>query len=141
MTDKEFEELALSKVRPGQFAPVAIHDADNDTLEILISNESYRRHTTDDPYIVVYSGRDSDEITGVLIRQFARFMKGIRPDIHLEVHNGKFKVAYLFKAIREHSKKAKNGNTLAILIKKLEDLANKFDLEASLEGCAASTTG
>ena len=141
MTNEEFQNLVLSKADRGSFKPLVNYDPDGDTLEVLISNESHRIQNTDDRFIKVYCGRDSGDVTGVRISGIKRFITDIEkesPDIHLEVHNGRFKVAYLFRAIREKSKKGKM--TLGVLIKRLEEFAEEHGLEANIGGCAASAT-
>lgn len=138
MTNEEFQNLVLSKVKPGKFQPMVIYDPDNDSLEVLISDESYREEKTGDRFFVVYCGRESGDVTGVLIRRFTELVKDmedVTPDIRLEIETGKFKVVHLFKAIREKSRKGKM--TLGVLIKRLEEVAEECDLEANLCGCAS----
>jgi|GEM_PF-6827121 len=98
-----------------------------------------RRQQTDNEFIVIYCGRESGDVTGILIRKITRFIKDIendQPDVRLVVQNGKFKVVHLIKAIRE---KAKKGNTtLGILIKQLEEAAQDYDLEANIGGGCAT---
>jgi hypothetical protein len=117
MTNMEFEQLVLSKVKPGPFKPLALYDSQNDSLEILISDESYRRERIDE-HLTLYVGRDSEEITGAVIkgvRHFADTAKNL--DVMFEVSDGDFKVSHLFAAIRKQSKEK---SVLALLISKLE---------------------
>lgn len=79
MTETEFEKLVLSKVRTGPFQPMVLHDCDNDALEVLISDESYKAENAGDG-LVVYCGRESGSITGVRIRNITRFIKDINID-------------------------------------------------------------
>jgi hypothetical protein len=117
MTNEEFEKLVLSKVEPGPFKPIALYDPQNDSLEILISDESYRRERIDE-HLSVYNGRESEEITGAVIKGVKHFVDTAKDlDVMFGVRNGDFKVLHLFKAIRKQSKKK---SVLALLISKLE---------------------
>jgi hypothetical protein len=141
MTNKEFEELVLSRTsESGSFKPKVIYDLDDDSLEVLVSPETYRIEKPDGCSIFVYCGLDSGAVTGVLITKVSRIIKDMKnnqPDIHLEVHNGKFKVKYLFRAIREQTSKQRKM-ILGVLIKQLEEAAERYDLEANFGGCAAA---
>jgi hypothetical protein len=139
MTNEEFAKLVLNDAGQAPFQPVVMYNPFDDALEVLISNESHRIRKTDDRFIEVYIGRDTGDVTGARISSIRRFIKDMAkdaPDIHFEVHGGKFKVAYLFRAIIEQSKKRKK--TFGVLIKSLEETAENYDLEANI-GCPAST--
>jgi hypothetical protein len=142
MTNEDFAQLALSKVRSGSFKPLVNYCPDEDSLEVLVSDETYREESYRDNriqkcgFLTVFYGRDSGNVVGIRIDRVGGLIEDIEkdpPDIRFEIHNGRFKVAHLFRAIREKSKK--NSMTLAVLIRPLEKAAEDFNLEANT--CAA----
>lgn len=130
MTNDEFAQLVLSKVEPGSFVPVALYNPDNDSLEVLISPETYRVMKTNVPWFTVYTGIESEKITGVRIGHVTSLIKDVQndpPDIRLEVHDGKCKVAHLFRAIQEKAKKERT--VLSLVIQKLQEEFAEHDLD------------
>ncbi|HYV38897.1 MAG TPA: hypothetical protein VE988_24650 [Gemmataceae bacterium] len=128
MTNVEFQEFVLSKAATGPFEPMVLYNKDTDTLEVLVSNESSRTQLIEPSFTVCY-GRESGEVTGAIITGIQRFINDIAnepPDIRFEVHNGRFKIVHLFRAIRKMSKTNGTEKTREIVVlvcKTLEEAA------------------
>lgn len=138
MTNEEFKNLVLSRTDPNQqFRPVAVYNTRDDSLEILISDESYRCDRVDKTF-TVYTGRESDQVVGAMIRGVRHLLKTeqrCHPEaIHLEVHEGKVKVVHIFRRIREEFKEKQPAPMvgLNLVIEKLEEAAELNDLEADV---------
>jgi hypothetical protein len=138
MTDQEFEQLILSKVKP-EFKPLAIYDADNDSLEIMISNESYRMERTGDSCVYVYVGRESAEITGAIIKRYKKRYVEDPSHVWFEVNDKNVKTSRLLKLIRE-----RQGHvapvTVKLLIERLEKMAEDNELETDVGGLVGCGT-
>src|SRR5437870_8351774 len=117
MSNEEFERLVLSKVPPdGPFKPMATYDPDDDTIEFLTSNESYRAERIDS-LVTVYYGRESKEIIGSLIRGVSKFLKSLgkgSANVRLEIRDDKIKLVHLFKAALAHRSKSKKVTPTAV---------------------------
>lgn len=138
MTNEEFKDLVLSKPDPDrEFKPFAVYSQRDDSLEILISDESYRCDRVDKT-LTVYTGRDSDRVVGAMVRSVRHLLNTEQrrhPDaIQLEVHDGKVKVVHLFRRIREEFKEKQVGSMvgLNLVIQKLEEAAEQNNLEADV---------
>ena len=135
MTNKEFRKHVLDQVNPGPFKPIAHYNPDDDSLEVLLSNENYRTKLTE-PHFTVYYRRDTGEIIGGRITKVSRFIKDImknHPDLRVEVHSSKVKVVHIFKAIRELSQAEKEGKPLEWnAYKTLEEAAEKLHLQVEM---------
>jgi hypothetical protein len=137
MSMGEFEQYVLAQASGDAFRPMVLYNQDDDSLEVLISDENYRSEKIES--FVVYVGRESGDVTGVLIRHVSRLAKDIQndpPDIRLVIHDGKIKVSRLFKAIRESKKQLV---VLINLMKQLEEAVEQYDLEANIGTCAAGS--
>jgi len=136
----EFAELVLQKARQAPpFKPMASYNADDDSLEILISDENYvTRRSEDDRFVTVYLGRDTGDVIGLLINHVRRFIKDgnidHEPTVRVEIRKGKLKVVHLIRALRDQSIRQKT--MFGVLIKQIEEVAEEEDLEATM--CAGA---
>jgi hypothetical protein len=135
MTNEQFKELALSKVQPGKFRPTVLYDRLNDRLEILISDESYRVERLDQ-VVSIYSGRETQQITGALVKGVRHFVDVAKdqPDVRFEIHDGKFNVVHFFKAMQRN--RPKTNTLFNLLIQKLEEVDEENPLDANIGNLA-----
>jgi hypothetical protein len=140
MTNEEFQALVASRVSERPFKPMSIYDPDEDKLEFLVANESYREQRIDS-CLTVYYGRETREIIGAVINGFTKFLKpfGERVDrVQLEIRNGKVKLVQVFDVAMQHSKAKHPNITVVLVLEKLRKVAEDNDLEANIGNLACS---
>jgi len=142
MTNEEFQKLVVSKVPVGHaFRPMSIYDPDDDTIEFLTSNESYRVERVDS-LVTVYYGRETKEIIGSLIKGVSKSLPKIAgegTDLWLEIRSGRIRLVHFFQAIRKHCSKKKTAKpTILIVYEKLEQLAEVNSLETDIGNLSES---
>ena len=142
MANEEFQKLVIGQVPDQPFQPLSIYDPDEDTIEFLTSNESYRAERIDS-LVTVYYGRESKEIIGSLIRGVSKFLKSLgkgSANVRLEIRDDKIKLVHLFKAALAHRSKSKKVTPTAVFVyEKLGQVAQENDLEANVAGLVMSS--
>ncbi len=133
MDPQDFENLVMSKLEPGEFRPVVTIDHQEDTLEVLVTNETYRLQAIEGKRsATLYVGRDSGEVVGIRITGISRISPP--PDqVHFTVLESDGAVrSYVLKVFKEIREKARRETTtlgifIGLLEKQLKALSPEED--------------
>ena len=120
-------------VEPFSGNPMVFYNHDGDCIELVLSDESFTA-TRIDSLLTVYTGRESGELVGAVIKGVKAFIQKVlvhAPGFSIEVEDGQIKLEYLFLAQLWTSNPP--SGTILRTYRKLRDLAEARDLRAELE--------
>jgi hypothetical protein len=129
--------IAERAILPSQFRPMAHYDRETDSLEFLVTNESYYAECIDG-LVTIYSGQESGDVVGLLFKKISKFCKDFlkhAPGFKTEIQDDRIKVEHLFTAKIWATADDQNDARM-ITYRKLRKVAEENDVEADIDNLA-----